>query len=197
MLREELTLLAKGKSVRGKRRKRRACSLVRRAILPSAGVLLLGGLALVVGRFGLNSPKPSSVHTASFQADVSPIREADNEFKLGWEWCRRDTADGIRQGWDHFTRALKLDPKCAAAYNGLFEVLVGVQSSSVASPVPRERAAAQMRASAKKLMELDPHLAEAHVARALGVSTTHVYVIKHRIAARVRLELRALSRRAI
>jgi RNA polymerase sigma-70 factor (ECF subfamily) len=33
------------------------------------------------------------------------------------------------------------------------------------------------------------------VAHALGVSTTHVYVTKHRIAARLRLELRALRRR--
>jgi RNA polymerase sigma-70 factor (ECF subfamily) len=35
------------------------------------------------------------------------------------------------------------------------------------------------------------------VAYALGVSTAHVYVMKHRIAARLSLELRALSERAI
>jgi RNA polymerase sigma factor (sigma-70 family) len=35
------------------------------------------------------------------------------------------------------------------------------------------------------------------VARTLSVSTAHVYLMKHRIAARLRLELRALSKRAI
>jgi RNA polymerase sigma factor (sigma-70 family) len=34
------------------------------------------------------------------------------------------------------------------------------------------------------------------VARALGVSTAHVYVVKHRVGARIRAELRALKRRA-
>jgi RNA polymerase sigma-70 factor (ECF subfamily) len=35
------------------------------------------------------------------------------------------------------------------------------------------------------------------VAQALGVSTTHVYVMKHRIAARLRLQLRALRKQPI
>jgi len=98
---------------------------------------------------------------------VSQNTKADKEFWQGWNCYRRGNAEGIWQGWEHLNRAIALDRKCTAAYNGLFEVLGAPKSGTARWPFTAQEIDVKFRDAAKKLMELDSTMAEAHAAQAL------------------------------
>jgi TolB-like protein/Flp pilus assembly protein TadD len=76
------------------------------------------------------------------------------------------TAQWIRKGIDCFQRAIDLDPNYALAYSGLAEAH-GLLASSTGEQPPRE-AYPKAQAAARKALDIDPSLAEAHTA--LGFS---------------------------
>jgi tetratricopeptide (TPR) repeat protein len=93
---------------------------------------------------------------------LSANAEATKAYLEGVHCYRRDTREGIALGFQHFNRAVALDPNFVMAYNGLFETYIGGFRMW-----PTQAAMnAGLRASAGKLMELDATLAEAHAARA-------------------------------
>ncbi|HSM12743.1 MAG TPA: tetratricopeptide repeat protein, partial [Thermoanaerobaculia bacterium] len=90
--------------------------------------------------------------------------EAYREYLRGRFWWNQRTPQALQTAAEHFQRAIERDPAYASAYAGLAECWVLFGWLSVAPPhetMPRARAAA------RKALELDETLAEAHAA--LGV----------------------------
>src|SRR5437879_727356 len=73
-------------------------------------------------------------------------------------WNKRTAAD-LRKGIDYFNRATSKDPGYALAYAGLADSYVILSVFGAASP---QDSIPQARAAAKKALELDDTLAEAH-----------------------------------
>ena len=95
------------------------------------------------------------VHAAS----VDP--EAHEAYLHGQHLLRSGTRAGIEKGMEYFEAAIAKDPKHALAYVGLAHGHMDLTEFYVAplDGMPRAKAAAE------KALELDPGLAEAHVAR--------------------------------
>jgi len=73
------------------------------------------------------------------------------------------TADGLKDGLPAFQQAINLDPTYAPAYAGLADTYSLLANYQVLSP---SEAFPQAAAAARKSLQLDPALAEAHVAAA-------------------------------
>ena len=73
-------------------------------------------------------------------------------------WNKRTAAD-LRKGIDYFNQAISKDPSYALAYAGLADSYVILSVFGAASP---QDSIPQARAAAKKALELDDTLAEAH-----------------------------------
>ena len=82
-----------------------------------------------------------------------------------FHWNKR-TSDGIKKAIGHFNQAIEKDPGFALAYAGLADCYV-----VVANPVPPREKLPKARAAAKRALELDETLAEAHttLARVLTI----------------------------
>ena len=96
--------------------------------------------------------------------------EAYNALLQGNFYYNRRTADDTRKAIGYYQEALRLDPRYALAYAKLPIAAVALATSYVGSGVtPREveELIATARAMAKRALELDPNLADAH--RAQGV----------------------------
>ena len=72
---------------------------------------------------------------------------------------RRDTADGLEKGKEHFRRAIELDPSYALAYSGLADTYTMLGSDGF---LPMSEAYPLGKAAALKALELDDMLGEAH-----------------------------------
>ena len=69
------------------------------------------------------------------------------------------TKDDIQRGIDYFQQAIKLDPNFALAYARIAESYVSMPAYPYLSP---KEAVPQAKAAAKRALEIDPTLAEAH-----------------------------------
>jgi len=90
----------------------------------------------------------------------TPSIEAYRAYTLGVMHVQRLNREEIDTGIAHFRRATLLDPDYAAAYAAMAGAYSILPISSEGSPKESFRAA---RESAKKAIELDPDLAEAHL----------------------------------
>ena len=92
--------------------------------------------------------------------------EAYNALLQGNFYYNRRTAEDIRKAIGYYEEAIRLDPRYALAYAKLSIAAVNLATSygSVATK-EGEEAIAKARASAKRALDLDPNLAEAHSAQ--------------------------------
>ncbi len=89
---------------------------------------------------------------------------AYREYLIGRHFWSQRTNPGLKQGLQHFERAIELDPRYAAAYGGVADSYVGFATYRVLEP---KTAYVKARAAAVTALELDPALSEAHSALAM------------------------------
>jgi len=104
------------------------------------------------------------------QRAVVTKRHTDNteayQFYLkGFYYARKYTPEGIDKGIEYFNKAIAIDPNYALAYDGLAYIYYAATWNE-----PYKKTMAKGRALAKKALEIDPTLAEAHTS--LGVIHT-------------------------
>jgi serine/threonine protein kinase/tetratricopeptide (TPR) repeat protein len=86
--------------------------------------------------------------------------EAHNQYLLGRQFFERGTIDGFRRAAEAYRKAVKLDPRYAAAYAEL-----AVCESFIADQIGDEAGQQQALVAADKAVELAPEEAEVYVAR--------------------------------
>ena len=93
--------------------------------------------------------------------------EAYNALLQGNFYYNRRTADDTRKAIGYYEEAIRLDPRYALAYAKLSVAAGTLASNYPGSVAPREveELIATARASAKRSLELDPNLADAHSAQ--------------------------------
>jgi TolB-like protein/tetratricopeptide (TPR) repeat protein len=96
-------------------------------------------------------------------------RDTDNpaayrEYLVGRHFWGQRTSAGLKQGLQHFEKAVELDPRYGAAYGGVADSYVGFATFRVLEP---KAAYLEARAAARKALELDSGLSEAHSALAM------------------------------
>ena len=93
--------------------------------------------------------------------------EAYNALLQGNFYFNRNTAEDIRKAIGYYEEAIRLDPRYALAYAKLSiaarSLAIGYPSNVAAREV--EELIAKARASAKSALDLDPNLADAHLAQ--------------------------------
>ncbi|HEV8259442.1 MAG TPA: serine/threonine-protein kinase, partial [Burkholderiales bacterium] len=154
-MRADLELLHAGRSVKRRYALQRSGSIVKKVSVAAALVALTAAALTTLVR--QISP---GVSNPAYRLSKNPL--ATKEYLEGDQCCRRDTKQGLAQALDHFNRAIGLDPKFTMAYNGLFEVYIRGEDLGLS---PGE-VSVKLRTYARKLMGLDPTLAEAHAAQA-------------------------------
>ncbi len=82
-------------------------------------------------------------------------------------WNDRSNRESIKRAISFFDRAIKLDPAYAKAYAGLADSYVLLSAVTFGRPLSTEEAMPQARWAAKKAIEIDDTLAEAHTSLAL------------------------------
>lgn len=91
---------------------------------------------------------------------VRPIAPAAYEaFLRGKFFLRKWTEDGTQKAIGYFLRSTDLDPRFAAAYAGMADAYLWCHSMNL---LPWNEASEKARAAARKALELDETLAEAH-----------------------------------
>ena len=92
--------------------------------------------------------------------------EAYNALLQGNFYANRRTAEDMRKAIGHYEEAIRLDPGYAAAYAKL-SIAAGNLANNYAGIATKEgqEALVKARATAKRAIELDPNLAEAHLAQ--------------------------------
>jgi len=98
-----------------------------------------------------------------------PNVEATEAYLKGRHHFRQATTDGLKTALDCFEQATQSDPHHALAHAGIADTLVWMAAAweGVAAREARPKA----RAAAERALELDPNLAEAHIA--LGAVATY------------------------
>src|SRR5215831_4762698 len=93
--------------------------------------------------------------------------EAYNALLQGNFYDNRGTADDTRKAIGYYEEAIRLDPRYALPYAKLSRAAVNLASNFAVGVSTREgqEAIAKARAAAKRALELDPNLADAHVAQ--------------------------------
>ena len=89
----------------------------------------------------------------------STVAEAYEHYLRGRYHWLGDTTDGLHKAMEHFRRAIELDPSYALAYSGLADTYTLLGSYGV---LPMGEAYPLGRAAARKALELDDTLGEAH-----------------------------------
>jgi TolB-like protein/Tfp pilus assembly protein PilF len=105
------------------------------------------------------SPEQSS--RLSSASEVNPA--AFREYLLGRQSWNRQTEKGFAEALEHFNRAKEIDPGFALAWAGVANVYWGAADTDIASMEARAKA----KAAARRALELDDSLAEAHTALAM------------------------------
>jgi tetratricopeptide (TPR) repeat protein len=154
--------------------------LKRNWVLAFCGLLLAGVVGAAVYFVGLQttgqwlSQRPQGLFAKS-HADIEPqasIAASDSEksqardlyLKGRYEWNQR-TPDSLNRALDYFTQAIVHDPGYAQAYAGMADTYDLLREYST---MPDSEAYARAIAAARKAVELDDSLSEAH--RALAFS---------------------------
>jgi TolB-like protein/Tfp pilus assembly protein PilF len=111
-----------------------------------------------------NNGKAAQLAAATTPQNV----EAYNALLQGNSHFYLRTADDFRKAIGYYEEAIRLDPRYALAYAKLTPPAVNlVTGFGHIARKEKEEAMAKARASAKRALELDPNLSEAHLARAL------------------------------
>ena len=102
----------------------------------------------------------------SLQADRTADVRAYDLYLRGRGFFRRRTIEGFHSARDFFSDAIELDPEFAAAYAGLADTYTEIWTNYEST----DENLAKAEEASRRAIELDPNLAEAHVARgyALG-----------------------------
>jgi TolB-like protein/Flp pilus assembly protein TadD len=97
--------------------------------------------------------------------------EAYNALLQGNFYDNRRNAEGMRKAIGYYEEAIRLDPRYALAYARLSysALILATNYGSIATKEGQE-AIAKARASAKRALELDPNLGDAHMAQGLVLS---------------------------
>jgi tetratricopeptide (TPR) repeat protein len=95
--------------------------------------------------------------------DYAPDPSAYEEYLTGRFWDHKGTEQGFRKAIDHYKKAVEIDPGYALAYASLSQTYSTLASWTTVSPVEPLREA---KAAMDRAFELDPDLADAHVAKA-------------------------------
>jgi len=107
--------------------------------------------------------------TAQDRQRLSTARPLDprahEEYLKGRFFWNKRTENGYLDAVDHFLRAIQIDPQYSEPYAGLADTYALLGSLGGAS-IPRRDAMNNARSIARKAMELDPTLAEAHTSLA-------------------------------
>ncbi len=100
------------------------------------------------------------------QAERTADVRAYDLYLRGRGFFRRRTIEGFQSARDFFSDAIELDPEFAAAYAGLADTYTEIWTNYEGT----DENLAKAEEASRKAIELDPNLAEAHVARgyALG-----------------------------
>src|SRR5207237_532390 len=85
--------------------------------------------------------------------------EAYQLYLKGRYYWNKRTADAMRKSIDYFQQAIDKDPNYALAYAGLADAYILMPSQSAGSP---QEFYPKAKATAKKALEIDDTLAEAH-----------------------------------
>lgn len=101
------------------------------------------------------------------------VREAHEAYLKGRYYWNKRTPDAFRKSLEHFQQAIETDPAYALAYAGVADAYVILGSVFHEMLSPRE-AMPRARAAAKKALEIDETLGEAHAALAY-ISALHDY----------------------
>ncbi len=92
--------------------------------------------------------------------------EAYDAYLRGRHHWNARTEDGLRKALHEFERAIARDPEYALAHAGLADCYTLLGSAGYSLLAPRE-ALGRARTAARKALDIDPELAEAHVSLAL------------------------------
>ena len=101
----------------------------------------------------------------------STIAEAYDHYLRGRYHWRKDNAEGLEKGKEHFRKAIELDPSYALAYSGLADTYTFLGSDGF---MPMREAYPLGRAAALKALELDDMLGEAHYSLA-GITVDYYF----------------------
>jgi len=107
--------------------------------------------------------KLSGTDTKNLTKRYTNNDEAYQFYLKGRYHFAKRTKNDILQGVEYFQQAIKLDPNYALAYAGLADSYNGMTAYPYLSP---KEAVPQAKAAAKRALEIDPTLAEAHTALA-------------------------------
>lgn len=107
--------------------------------------------------------KLSGADTKGLTKRYTDNDEAYQLYLKGRYHFAKRTKDDILKGVEYFQQAIKLDPNYALAYAGLADSYNGMTAYPYLSP---KEAVPQAKAAAKRALEIDPTLAEAHTALA-------------------------------
>jgi tetratricopeptide (TPR) repeat protein len=138
--------------------RRRTLAWITALFAISCAVILIGGLWY----FRINSARSHAA--AGIGPAPSPARrEAEELYLQGRFYWNKRTPEGLTQSVDYFTRSTQRDPTFALGYCGLADAYNLLREYT---SMPSSEAFPLALASAKKAVELDPSLPEAHRALA-------------------------------
>ena len=101
----------------------------------------------------------SEEHAISFKPTADPA--AHQLYLKGRFFWNKRTGDDLKKSVDYFNQAIAIDPKYALAYSGLSEAYVVLPGYAGGTP---QECNPKAKAAAKRALELDDTLAEAHTA---------------------------------
>ncbi len=152
-MRDDLTLLQAGKSVRRKRTNQE-----RLAAGKKAGLALLVLAVIVVGAVSLRRQLTPAEYAGEGPPSTNDLATALCEKAM--RIIEADNYAALPEAYANFTNAIALDPNYARPYVGLFDLRTHLPVSDLPPATP-----AELRGIVRKLEELGPNLAATHQAQ--------------------------------
>src|SRR5436190_6608954 len=136
----------------------------------------------------------NNAQTAQLRTAATPSNQnvaAYNALLQGNFYDNRRTADDTRKAIGYYQEAIRLDPRYALAYAKLSLATGGLATHYPGNVAPREmeELIATARASAKRSLELDPNLADAHSAQGVTLRDIDLNLVEAEAEFRRALEL--------
>lgn len=102
--------------------------------------------------------------------DYTANASAFQAYMKGRFFLAKRVPESIRQALGYFEKAIELDPTYALAYTGIADCYVALGTPQIMMGAqPQQEAFAKVRAAARKALELDATLAEAHASLGVGL----------------------------
>ena len=113
-------------------------------------------------------PKLNTEEKGKLAKEYTTNTEAYQAYLRGrFYWNKRD-GDNLKKGIEYFQKAIELDPNFALAWSGLADSYALIYNYT---DVPRSESAFQSKNAARKAVEIDPYLSEAHTSLANVLQT--------------------------